>query len=118
MASVNGCLVFGVGRELLEGEGEIQAATRANSLNAGLPFSSVFLLFVWLTIRCAAVEFAWSRDLHELLFLATCASVQTLSPCSMVPEHLFGGGFVCWGAAVSKSQVLGGRKAAVIKTKC
>lgn len=35
MGSVNGCLVFGVGRELLEGEGEIQAATRANSLNAG-----------------------------------------------------------------------------------
>lgn len=35
MGPVNGWSVFGVGRELLEGEGEIQAATRANSLNAG-----------------------------------------------------------------------------------
>lgn len=110
-------MVFGVGRELLEGEGEIQAATRANSLSAGLPFSGVFVLFVWLAIRCTAVEFAWSRDLHELSFLATCTSVQALSPCSAVPEHPFGEGFVCRGAAVSKSRVLGGRKAAVIKTK-
>lgn len=117
MGSVHGCLVFGVSRELLEGEGEIQAATRAN-LNGALPFSSLFLLFVWLVIRCTAVEFAWSRDLHELLFLATCTCVQALSPCSTVPQHPFAGGFVRRGAAVSKSQVLGGRKAAVIKTKC
>lgn len=95
--SVNGWLGFGVSAALLEGEGEIQAATRANSLNGGLPFSSVFVLFVWLVIRCTAVEFAWSRDLHELLFFATCTSVQTLSPCSTVPEHPFAEGFVCSG---------------------
>lgn len=75
MGSVNGWLVFGVSTELLEGEGGIQAATRADSLNAASPFSSIFVLFVWLAIRCSAVEFAWSRDLHELLFLATCTSV-------------------------------------------
>ena len=54
--------------ELLEGEGKIQAVTRANSFNTGLRLSDVFVLFVWLAIRCTAVEFAWSRDLHELLF--------------------------------------------------
>lgn len=55
--------------ESLEGEGEIQAVTRANSFNTGLRFSNVFVLFVWLAIRCTTVEFARSRDLHELLFL-------------------------------------------------
>ena len=55
--------------ELLEGEEEIQAVTRANSFNTGFRFSSVFVLFGWLAIRCTTVEFAWSRDLHELLFL-------------------------------------------------
>lgn len=55
--------------ELLEGEGEIQALTRANSFSTGLQFSNVFVLSVWLVIRCTTVEFAWSRDLHELLFL-------------------------------------------------
>lgn len=85
-----------------------------------LPFSSVFILFVWLVIRCTAVEFAWSRDLHELLFLATCTSVQALSVCALwYPSTPLEKGFVCWGAVVSTNQVLGGeRKAAVIKTKC
>lgn len=93
--------------------GENQAATRANSWNAALPFSGLFVLLVWLAIRCAAVEFAWSRDLHEFLFLATCTSVQALSLCSTVPKHPFGEGFVCRGAAVSKGRGLGDRKSVV-----
>lgn len=73
--------------ELLEGEEEIQAVTRANSFNTGLRFSSVFVHFVWLAIRCTSVEFAWSGDLHELLFLTTRTSVQGFSLHSMAPEH-------------------------------
>lgn len=33
--------------ESLEGEGEIQAVTRANSFNTGLRFSNVFVLFLF-----------------------------------------------------------------------
>ena len=55
--------------EELEREGEIQAVTRTSSFNTGLWISDVSVLFVWLVIRCTPVEFAWSRDLHELLFL-------------------------------------------------
>lgn len=62
-------LVDGLLAESSEGEEEIQAVTRANSFNTGLQLSNVFVLFVWLAIRCATVEFAWSGDLHELLFL-------------------------------------------------
>lgn len=66
--------------ESLEGEGEIQAVTRANSFNGGLEFSHVFVLSAWRAIRCTPVEFAWSRDLHELLFRAKGTSVQSVLP--------------------------------------
>lgn len=107
MGAANGWLVFGVSRELLEGEGGKSSCNKSKFLERSFAVLGVFVLLVWLAIRCAAVEFAWSRDLHEFLFLATCTSVQALSPCSTVPEHPFGEGFVCRGAAVSKGKGLG-----------
>lgn len=69
-------------RAYRQGEGEIQAVTRANSFRAGLWVSNVSLLFVWLAIRCAAVECARSRDLHELSFLTKRTAGRAFSPRS------------------------------------
>lgn len=103
--------------ESWEGEGEIQAVTRANSFNAGLEFSNVFVLVAWRVIRCAPVEFAWSRDLHELLFLAKGTSVQSVLPVLHSTRAPIRGGIWVPGCSGQQKPSASGRKDGEIETK-
>lgn len=103
--------------ESWEGKGEIQAVTRANSFNASLEFSDVFVLLAWRAIRCTPVEFAWSRDLHELLFLAKGTSVRSVLPVLQGARAPIRGRICVPGCSGQQKPSALGRKDGEIETK-